>query len=141
MTLWTVAHQTTLVHGILQARKLEWVAISFSRGSSRPKDQALHCRQILYHLSHEESLFAHDSVGQEFGRRMVGMAQCIFAAHGTRWYRSSDWGVATSVPLGPYTGASVLTLDWIPHLSTMCPLHRISLTCLSAQGSQGSKAS
>ena len=28
------------VHGILQARILEWVAISFFRGSSRPKDQA-----------------------------------------------------------------------------------------------------
>ena len=27
------------VHGILQARILEWVAISFSRGSSRPKDR------------------------------------------------------------------------------------------------------
>ena len=27
------------VHGILQARILEWVAISFSRGSSRPGDQ------------------------------------------------------------------------------------------------------
>ena len=27
------------VHGILQARMLEWVAISFSRGSSRPRDQ------------------------------------------------------------------------------------------------------
>ena len=27
------------VHGILQARILEWVAISFSRGSSRPRDQ------------------------------------------------------------------------------------------------------
>ena len=27
------------VHGILQARILEWVAISYSRGSSRPKDQ------------------------------------------------------------------------------------------------------
>ena len=26
------------VHGILQARLLEWVAISFSRGSSRPRD-------------------------------------------------------------------------------------------------------
>ena len=26
------------VHGILQARILEWVAILFSRGSSRPKD-------------------------------------------------------------------------------------------------------
>ena len=28
------------VHGIFQARILEWVAISFSRGSSRPRDQA-----------------------------------------------------------------------------------------------------
>ena len=26
------------VHGILQARILEWVAISFSRGSSQPRD-------------------------------------------------------------------------------------------------------
>ena len=26
------------VHGILQARRLEWVAISFSKGSSRPRD-------------------------------------------------------------------------------------------------------
>ena len=28
------------VHKILQARILEWVAISFSRGSSRPRDLA-----------------------------------------------------------------------------------------------------
>ena len=27
------------VHGIFQARILEWVAVSFSRGSSRPRDQ------------------------------------------------------------------------------------------------------
>ena len=27
------------VHGILQSRMLEWVAISFSRGSSRPRDR------------------------------------------------------------------------------------------------------
>ena len=27
------------IHGILQARILEWVAISFSRGSSRPRNQ------------------------------------------------------------------------------------------------------
>ena len=27
------------VHGILQARILEWVAISFSRGSPRPRDR------------------------------------------------------------------------------------------------------
>ena len=29
------------VHGILQARILEWVVISFSRGSSQPRDQTL----------------------------------------------------------------------------------------------------
>ena len=30
MTAWTVAHHAPLVHGILQAKILEWVAISFS---------------------------------------------------------------------------------------------------------------
>ena len=29
----------SFLHGILQARILEWVAISFSRGSSRPRDR------------------------------------------------------------------------------------------------------
>jgi len=33
------AHQNSSVHGILQARILEWVAIPFSRGSSQPRDQ------------------------------------------------------------------------------------------------------
>jgi len=28
------------VHGILQARILEWVAFPYSRGSSQPRDQA-----------------------------------------------------------------------------------------------------
>ena len=36
--LWTVAHQAPPIHGILQARVLEWVASSFSRGSSQPTD-------------------------------------------------------------------------------------------------------
>ena len=47
------------VHGILQARVPEWVAILFSRGSSRPRvgTQVSHIagRQILYHLSHQGS--------------------------------------------------------------------------------------
>ena len=38
-TLWTVARQAPLFMGILQARILEWVAISFSRGSSQPRDR------------------------------------------------------------------------------------------------------
>ena len=39
------------VHGILQVRLLEWVAIPFSRESFQPRGP-LHCRQILYRLSH-----------------------------------------------------------------------------------------
>ena len=42
-TPWTVAHQPgSAVHGISQARILEWVAISFSRESSRPRDWITH---------------------------------------------------------------------------------------------------
>ena len=49
------------VHGVLQARILEWVAFPFSRGSFQPRDQTsglLLCRQILYQLSHKRSLKA-----------------------------------------------------------------------------------
>ena len=48
------------VHRILQARILEWVAITFSRGSSWLRDQTLGlpcCRQIVYHLSHTKALY------------------------------------------------------------------------------------
>ena len=48
------------VHGISQARMLEWVAISFSRGSSRPRDGTYvsHIdKQVLYFLSHQENPF------------------------------------------------------------------------------------
>ena len=47
------------VHGIFQARILEWVAISFSRGSSWSRDQAwVSCvgRWILYHWDTREAL-------------------------------------------------------------------------------------
>ena len=46
-TPWTVAYQAlpscslsgSSIHGIFQARVLEWIAISFSRGSSRPRNR------------------------------------------------------------------------------------------------------
>ena len=44
------------VHGILQARILQWVAIPFSGGSTQPRDRTQrlpHCKQILYPLSHQ----------------------------------------------------------------------------------------
>ena len=48
------------VHGIFQAKVLEWAAISFSRGSSWPRDQTqvyLHCRQTLYPLKNFPNIF------------------------------------------------------------------------------------
>ena len=46
------------VYGIFQARVLEWIAISFSRGSSRPRNRTqVSCiaGRRLYHLSHQGS--------------------------------------------------------------------------------------
>ena len=39
VTPWTAALPGFSIHGIFQARVLEWIAISFSRGSSRPRNQ------------------------------------------------------------------------------------------------------
>ena len=36
------------VHGILQARILEWVTTSSFRGSSRPRNQTLHLLRLLH---------------------------------------------------------------------------------------------
>ena len=47
------------VHGVLQARILEWVAIPFSRGSSLPRDQTWFsyiAGRHFYHLSHQGSV-------------------------------------------------------------------------------------
>ena len=59
-TPWTAAHQASLSMGFpRQGYWMEWVAISFSRGSSRPRGQTcISCvscigRQILYHCAKE----------------------------------------------------------------------------------------
>ena len=60
--LWTGTPPGSSVHGIFQARILEWVAISYSRGCSQPWDQTrvscVSCigRQILYHWATWEAL-------------------------------------------------------------------------------------
>ena len=85
-------------HGILQAGILEWVAISFSRGSSRPRE---HCRQILYHPSQvsenesrsvvSNSLQPHglynpwNSPGQNTGMGGLSLLQGIFPTQESNW--------------------------------------------------------
>ena len=66
-TLWTVAHQA-LVPGILQARVLEWVTISLSRGifpTQGPSPGLLRCRQMLYYLSRQGSDIIRSEVRSE----------------------------------------------------------------------------
>ena len=54
---WNCSLPSSSVHGIFQARILEWVAISFSKGSSGPRDRThIFCtsclgRQFLYHCA------------------------------------------------------------------------------------------
>ena len=48
------------VHGVLQVRILEWIAIPFSRGifPTQGLNRGLPCcRQVLYHLSHQGNPF------------------------------------------------------------------------------------
>ena len=77
------------VHGISQARILDWVAISFSRGSSQPNDRTqvsciagslLHCRQILYLLSHQEAHSLYNSL-----LLLIPHSQCISSLTPPPW--------------------------------------------------------
>ena len=68
LTLWGFS-----VHGILQARILKWVAISYSRGSSQPRDETyvsrVSCvgRQVLYHCAtwEAQSIIIDDNHSEE----------------------------------------------------------------------------
>ena len=55
------------VHGILQARMLEWVAMPSCRASSQPRDRTQLSRiagRFFYHLCHQGSPHSHVSVFQ-----------------------------------------------------------------------------
>ena len=57
------------VHGILQARIVEWAAIPFSRGSSRPRDQKwVSCiaRRFFTVRVTREALFSHQVASNSF---------------------------------------------------------------------------
>ena len=66
VTPWTVACQAPSVHGISQARILEWIAISFSRGSSWPRNWTHSpCvgRPVFYHWTAWEVHLRTDTIG------------------------------------------------------------------------------
>ena len=72
------------VHGILQARILEWVAFPLSKISSQPG--LLHFRQVLYQQSHKERMNGVGSLSllqqifptQELNRGLIHCRQSLY---------------------------------------------------------------
>ena len=90
------------VHGISQARILAWVAISFSRGSSRSRDHPglLHCRWILYQLSHQGSHIARRPV-----HKCMCDEQCLYTFFKwILWHDSDPWSQSHSSVVMPDLG-------------------------------------
>ena len=82
-----------LVHGILQARILEWVAVPFSRGSSQLRDQTRVSRIIgrrFYPLSHQGS--RHDGEGN--GNPL--QSSCLQNPRNRRAWWAAIYGVSQS---------------------------------------------
>ena len=79
------------VHEILQARILEWVAISFSRGSSRPRDQT----QVSHIAGRRFSL----CTTREAKSSKLVLPVCVLSRV---WLFETLWNVAHQAPL--FTG-------------------------------------
>ena len=81
------------VHVIFQAKILEWAAISFSRGSSWPRNRTyVSCvsysgRRILYHLSHQGSrsmLYTLFSINNQMREKLLGPLSS-FLCYSSKW--------------------------------------------------------
>ena len=72
------------VHGILQARTLEWVAISFSRSSSQPRDRT-HVSSILRLLLYRRFFTAEPS-GKPIGLHMTNLNNTVQKALLMPWF-------------------------------------------------------
>ena len=114
--------QGSSIHGILQARILEWVAIPFSRVSSLTQGLnpgILYCRWILYYLSHQGSpkQIYSNSGGQNSKINIMG-------GPGSFW-RLSDQSIP--LPLPVFTGC----LHPLAYPAPLQPLVLLPPHCIS----------
>ena len=82
------------VHGILQARILEWLVISFSRGSSRPRDQTQvsHVAGRRFNLcSTREALKCKNTVSQKTSYRDTELQIEVLTSKISREERKPGW--------------------------------------------------
>ena len=110
-------------HWILQARRLEWVAFPFPRGSSQPRDlnpDLPHCRRILYQLTLKGSPRILEWVAYRFSsrssqpRNQTGVS-CIAG----RFFKS--WAIRETPcpPKKPYKCALLKTIKKIKTIRTI----------------------
>jgi len=82
------------VHGIVQARILEWVAVSFSRGSSWPRDrtQVSHIAGRRFNLcTTREALKYENTVSQKTSYRDIELQIQVLTSKISREERKSGW--------------------------------------------------
>ena len=76
------------VHGISQARILEWATISFSRASSPTQRlnshlfRLQHCRQNLYYLSHQGSPYVMNKTPKIKGQKVMNRVEITWRQTG-----------------------------------------------------------
>ena len=118
------------VHGILQARILEWVAFPFSRGSSQPRNQTNpglpHCRWILYQLSHKGSPRILEWVAYPFSKgsslsRNRTRVSCIAGGFFTNWAMREAHTIYTCICI-------LVTLSHLQVYSCCCSRSKNKLT-------------
>ena len=114
------------VHGISQARILEWAAISFSRGSSQPRDQTqVSCiGGRFFNLWATSALFVH-SIGcitiSVLWIRKLKLREVMwpFHAHPANKWRTCDWTLVESVSHAHHcisTGSSCVSVSFTAFL-------------------------
>ena len=124
------------VHGIFQARVLEWVAISFSRGSSRPRDRTWLSRIVGRHFTlwaTREALEDDNSEWQFFlflvsswGNYLLSFFTfpiCFRCQMTIEW---SMLGSSATSPIAVRGSPLMMVLSWLLSTSTGWPLHSSS---------------
>ena len=102
------------VHGIPQAGVLEWVAISFSRGSSH----VLHGRQILYHWATWIALYTCVVAVQSFGHVQLFATPWTAARQASLSFTTSRnllklMSIESAMPSNHHIFCRPLLLPWI----------------------------
>jgi len=119
-------HGLYTVHGILQARILEWVAFPFSRGSSQPRDQTQVSRiagGFFYLLSHR-GMHTHKNVAAQFSQHHLLVRQFCSTVHSWLLSHKSVDHIFASLVAQLENNPLAIWETWISSLNWEDPLEK-----------------